>query len=231
MVQLRYSSGKIVSENVHKVGLLALGSHLENHGAALPIDTDSKIAAHLALQASLRTGAKFLGILYAATEYSYVKHGKHVLPRDLVEERLKPTLQAAKNCLDLEMIVLVNGHGGNLPVRDYIHTLEEELNLKILFNNRIVEIEGPHAGTGELSMGAVLGILDEKKLEEHCKFDEYPEVGMVGLEEAREKSEGIDAGARELINDGVCVDEELGEHLLEIAIEDVVKDVIALLNK
>lgn len=230
MIQLRYSSGKVISEDVHKVGLLALGSHLENHGAALPIDTDSKIAAHLALQASLRTGAKFLGILYDATEYSYVKHGKHIAPRDLVEKSLKPTLQAAKNCLDLEMIVLVNGHGGNLPVTDYLHAIEEELNLKILFNNKIVEIEGPHAGTGELSIGAVLGILDEKKLEEHCRFEEYPEVGMVGLEEAREKSEGIDAGAREILDSGICVDEELGEHLLEIAVENVIKDVITLLK-
>ncbi|HEY0195992.1 MAG TPA: creatinine amidohydrolase, partial [Methanobacterium sp.] len=88
----------------------------------------------------------------------------------------------------------------------------------------------PHAGTGELSIGAVLGILNEKKLEEHCKFEEYPEVGMVGLEEAREKSEGIDTGAREILDSGVCVDEELGEHLLEVAVEDVVKDVIALLK-
>lgn len=230
MVNLRYSSGKILSENVHKIGLLALGSHLENHGAALPIDTDSKIAAYLALQASLRTGAKYLGIIYAATEYSYVKHGKHITPESLVEKRLKPTLQAAKTCLDLDMIVLVNGHGGNVPIRDYLDSLGEELKLKILFNNKIVEIEGPHAGTGELSMGAVLGILDEKKLDEHCQFNKYPEVGMVGLKEAREKSKGIDAGARELLNNGVCVDQELGEELLETAIEDIVKDVIILLN-
>lgn len=230
MVQLRYSSGKILDEKVHKVGILALGSHLENHGAALPIDTDSKIAAHLAFQAALRTGAKYLGILYAATEYNYVKHGKHQPPKELVQKRLKPTLHSAKNCLDLEMVVLVNGHGGNVPIKNYLNMLEEELNLKILFNNKIVEIEGPHAGTGELSMGAVLGILDGDKLEEHCKFDEYPEVGMVGLKEARQKSEGIDAGAREVLNVGVCVDEEFGEYLLETAIEDVVKDIIVLLD-
>jgi len=230
MVQLRYSSGKIIDEKVHKVGILALGSHLENHGAALPIDTDSKIAAHLAFQAALRTGAKYLGILYAAAEYSYVKHGTHLHPEELVQKRLKPTLKAAKNSLELEMVVLVNGHGGNLPIKDYLGGLEKELNLKIRFNNKIVEIEGPHAGTGELSMGAILGILDENKLEKHCKFDEYPEVGMVGLKEAREKSEGIEAGALEVLNVGICVDEEFGEYLMETAIEDVVKDVITLLD-
>ncbi|MDD1774823.1 MAG: 2-amino-5-formylamino-6-ribosylaminopyrimidin-4(3H)-one 5'-monophosphate deformylase, partial [Methanobacterium sp.] len=224
MIQLRYSSGKVLDERVHKVGLLALGSHLENHGAALPIDTDSKIAAYLALQASLKTGAKYLGILYAAAEYSYVKHGKHMTPQELAEKRLKPTLKAAKNCLDLEMVVLVNGHGGNVAVKNYLNALEKELDLKILFNNKIVEIEGPHAATGELSMGAVLGILDETRLDEHCKFEEYPEVGMVGLKEASAESKGINNGALEILNAGVCVDEELGEYLLETAVESLVQD-------
>jgi 2-amino-5-formylamino-6-ribosylaminopyrimidin-4(3H)-one 5'-monophosphate deformylase len=231
MVQLRYSSGKVLGDRVHKIGLLALGSHLENHGAALPIDTDSKIATHLALQAALRTGAKYLGILYAASEYNYVKHGKHMTPQDLVEKRLKPTLQAAKKCLELEMLVLVNGHGGNVPVKDHLKEVEKELDLRILFNNKIVEIEGPHAGTGELSMGAVLGIVDETRLEEHCQFDQYPEVGMVGLDEARSKSKGIDEGAREVLKNGVCVDEELGENLLETAVESIIEDVITLLDE
>jgi 2-amino-5-formylamino-6-ribosylaminopyrimidin-4(3H)-one 5'-monophosphate deformylase len=230
MVQLRYSSGKVLDRQVHKVGLLALGSHLENHGAALPIDTDSKIAAYLCLQAALRTGAKYLGILYAAAEYNYVKHGKHMTPHELVEKRLTTTLQAAKKCLDLEMVVLVNGHGGNVPVKDQLNELEDKLGLKILFNNKIVEIEGPHAGTGELSMGAVLGIVDETRLDEHCQFDRYPEVGMVGLKEARRESAEIDIGAQDVLNNGVCVDEELGERLLETAIEDIIDDVIKLLE-
>lgn len=118
MIKLRYSSGNIISPDVHKIGVLALGSHLENHGAALPIDTDSKIAAHVALQASLRTGAAFLGVLYAATEYNYVKHGVHLKPLELVEKQLKPTLRSAKKNLQLEKIILVNGHGGNMPIRE-----------------------------------------------------------------------------------------------------------------
>ena len=115
MVDLRYSSGKVLSPEVHKVGLLAIGSHLENHGAALPIDTDSQIASYLALESSFRTGAKFLGILYAATEYDYVKHGIHLSPDELVEKELIPTLKKAKSNLNLQAVVLVNGHGGNVP--------------------------------------------------------------------------------------------------------------------
>lgn len=230
MIKLRYSAGNVISKEVHKIGILAVGSHLENHGAALPIDTDSKIAAYIALQASIKTGAKYLGILYAATEYEYVKHGIHLPPEELVHQRIIPTLKAAKENLNLDAVVLVNGHGGNVPVNDYISTIEDYTSLRIVFNNKIVEIEGPHAGTGEVSMGAVLGILDEKKLEEHCRFNEYPEVGMIGLKEARKISEGIDKGAQEVKEKGVCVEPGLGEFLLESAINNVIKNIKDLLK-
>ncbi|MBZ2165679.1 2-amino-5-formylamino-6-ribosylaminopyrimidin-4(3H)-one 5'-monophosphate deformylase [Methanobacterium spitsbergense] len=225
MAELRYESGNVKSPYVHRVGILAIGSHLENHGAALPIDTDSKIASYIALQASLITGAKFLGVLYAATEYPFIDHGKHLEPEVLVEKQLIPTLKSAKKCLDLDWVVLVNGHGGNNPVKEFIETIQEKSQLKIVFNNKIVEIEGPHAGTGEISIAALLGFLNASKLDEHCEFDKYPEVGMVGLEEARKIDSGIDKGAREVENLGVCVDMNLGESMLETAIVDVIHDI------
>jgi 2-amino-5-formylamino-6-ribosylaminopyrimidin-4(3H)-one 5'-monophosphate deformylase len=231
MVKLRLSAGKILSPDVHKIGILAIGSHHENHGAALPIDTDAKIAAYLALEASLRSGAKFLGVLYGATEYDYVKHGLHLSSEELVKNRLIPTLRAAKNNLNLESVILVNGHGGNLPLKEYLPMVEKELDLDIIFNNKIVELEGPHAGTGEVSMGAVLGMLDESKLDEHCRYDKYPEVGMVGLKEAREASEGIDRGACLVENEGVSVDAQLGVKLLESAISDILNSLHKLINK
>jgi 2-amino-5-formylamino-6-ribosylaminopyrimidin-4(3H)-one 5'-monophosphate deformylase len=229
-MKLRYSSGNIISPNVHEIGVFAVGSHLENHGAALPVDTDSKIAAYLALQASLRSGAKFLGILYAATEYDYIKHGIHIDAEDLAKKRLLPTLKTAKKCLNLKKIVLVNGHGGNIPLLDHLEDIENELNIEIVFNNKIVEIEGPHAGTGELSMGSILGIADESKLDEHCNFKKYPEVGMVGFKEARDIDEGINKGAKTVENEGVCIDIELGNKMLETAVDDILKDIKSLLN-
>lgn len=229
-MKLRYSSGNVLSPKVHEIGVLAVGSHLENHGAALPIDTDSKIATYLALQASLRSGAKFLGILYAATEYDYIKHGIHIDAEELAKKRLFPTLKTARDCLNIKKVVLVNGHGGNVPLLDYLEYIENELNLKIIFNNKIVEIEGPHAGTGELSMGSILGIVDESKLEEHCNFENYPEVGMVGFKEARNIDKGINEGAKTVETEGVCIDINLGKKLLETAIEDIIKDIHEFLN-
>lgn len=231
MIELRYSSGNVISPNVHKIGILAVGSHLENHGASLPIDTDSKISAYIALEASLRTGAKFIGVLYAATEYDYVKHGVHLPSEVLVTKELVPTLKRAKNNLDLEAVVLVNGHGGNVSIKDYLNKIKKDTQLEIVFNNKIVEIEGPHAGAGELSIGAVLGIVDESRLDEHCQFDDYPEVGMVGLDEARKASAGIEIGASKVAEKGVCVDLEMGKNMLETAVKDVIGDISDLIDE
>ncbi len=224
-MELKLESGNVISPKVHEIGVLAIGSHLENHGSALPIDTDSKIAAYVALQAALRSGAKFLGILYAATEYPYIKHGIHVNAQELALNRLLPTLKSAKKCLNIKKVILINGHGGNIPLLDYLEEIEKALEIKIMFNNKIVEIEGPHAGTGELSMGSVLKIVDKSKLEEHCNFKSNPEVGMVGFKEARNIDKGIDEGAMVVENEGVCIDVELGNKLLETAIEDILKDI------
>ena len=73
MAELRYRAGKIRDPGVHKIGIIALGSHLENHGPALPIDTDAKIGANIAFKASLETGAKFLGIIFPAYELDTIQ--------------------------------------------------------------------------------------------------------------------------------------------------------------
>ncbi len=230
MFKLRYEAGDIISSAVHQIGILALGSHLENHGPALPIDTDAKIASYVALEASLITGAKFLGILYAATEYPFIPHGLHMNVEELVEQRLKPTLNSAKKSLNLKQIVLVNGHGGNVQIIEYLDKIEQDLELEIVFNNHLVKIEGPHASSGELSIGSILGITNTSKLEESCDLAKYPEVGMCGFKEAREKDEGIEKGAQLVEEKGTSMDPNLGRALLDEAVKDVVKDVKKFLD-
>ena len=89
-IELKYNSGKLISENIHEIGIIALGSHRENHGSVLPIDTDSKIAANVALKVATKTGATFLGIFPAATEYNYVKHGIHLKKEEERTKRIEP---------------------------------------------------------------------------------------------------------------------------------------------
>jgi 2-amino-5-formylamino-6-ribosylaminopyrimidin-4(3H)-one 5'-monophosphate deformylase len=207
-----------------KVGVLAMGSHKERHGAALPPDTDAKLAVHVAEEAARRTGAKFIGVLFSAYEYPKIETGEHQ-SLDTVMGELRSALQSAKRLLGIEGVVIVNAHGGNKPVGERISELEQELGLKIVFNSVITDLEGPHAGTGELSMGAALGIMDPSKLTEHADFTRYPEVGFVGLTEAKRKYEWARRQAAEVTKLGVRASLFLGRALLECAIADVVNTI------
>lgn len=229
MAELRYRAGNIRNPGVHKIGIIALGSHLENHGPALPIDTDAKIAAHIAFQSSLLTGAKFLGIIFPAYELDTIDHGIHV-SLDTLKENVIHTLNDAKKFLDIQKVVIVNAHGGNIPLMAELWDIEDETNLAIIFNNKVISSEGPHGGSGELSMAKVLGIINEREVENQAKVDEYEEVGLYGFDQARRDDPNIEEGAIDIEENGVYVDEEYGERLFNLAIDSVILDVEKLLD-
>ena len=228
-IKLKYTSGNVISEDIHQIGIIALGSHRENHGTALPIDTDSKIAANVALNVATKTGATFLGIFYGATEYDFVKHGIHLKKDDLINNQIIPQLINAKELLGISKVIIVNGHGGNNLIINEIDKISEKTGLKIIFNNSIIEKEGPHACTGELSMGKVLGFLDESRIKEHGNFIKNPEVGMVGLKLARENEPIIDQEAKFIEENGFKIDEEFGKQLLDNAEKKIINDIRSLL--
>lgn len=228
-IKLKYTSGNVISEDIHQIGIIALGSHRENHGTALPIDTDSKIAANVALNVATKTGATFLGIFYGATEYDFVKHGIHLKKDDLINNQIIPQLINAKELLGISKVIIVNGHGGNNLIINEINKISEKTGLKIIFNNSIIEKEGPHACTGELSMGKVLGFLDESRIKEHGNFIKNPEVGMVGLKLARENEPIIDQEAKFIEENGFKIDEEFGKQLLDNAEKKIINDIKSLL--
>ena len=229
MTELRYRAGKIRDPGVHKIGIIALGSHLENHGPALPIDTDAKIAAHIAFQSSLETGAKFLGIIFPAYELDTIDHGVHV-SLDVLKENVINTLNQAKKFLDIEKVVIVNAHGGNIPLVAELWDIEDQTGMSITFNNKVISSEGPHAGSGELSMAKVLGIVNENELENQDNVVEYEEVGLYGFKQARKDDPNIEEGARDIEENGVYIDEEYGHRLFNLAITAVIFDVEKLLD-
>ena len=228
--KLKYDSGNVISNDVHKIGIIALGSYLENHGAALPIDTDSKIAANVALNVATKTGAVYLGIFYGATEYDYVKHGIHLSCDDLINNEIIPQLKHIKNSLNLEYVIIVNGHGGNNLIMDSIDRISENIGMNVIFNNSIIENEGPHATTGELSMGAALGIIDIERLKEHENYTLHPEVAMIGLTDARENNEIINQEAETIKKEGFSVDVEYGHKLLSDAQDAIIAQIKQLLK-
>lgn len=229
MVELRYKAGNVKNPAIHKIGIIALGSHLENHGPALPIDTDAKIAAHIALQSSLECGAKFLGIIFPAYELDEINHGIHVSLNELKSNVIE-TLNSAKKYLDVEKVVIVNAHGGNIPLMTELPDIEDETGLSITLNNKIISSEGPHGGSGELSMAKVLGIVNMLEVENQDNVDEYEEVGLYGFKKARENDPNIEDGAKDIEENGVYVDEVYGKQLFNLAINSVLFDVEKLLD-
>lgn len=229
MAELRYRAGKIKDPQVHKIGIIALGSHLENHGPALPIDTDAKIGAHIAFQASLLSGAKFLGIIFPAYELDTIDHGVHVSLEEL-KENVISTLNSAKKFLDIEKVVIVNAHGGNIPLVAELWDIEDKTGLSITFNNKVISSEGPHGGSGELSMAKVLGIVNEDELENQANVHEYEEVGLHGFTQARRDDPNIEEGALDVEENGVYIDEDYGNRLFNLAINAVLFDIEKLLD-
>ena len=229
MAELRYGAGKVRNPEVHKIGIIALGSHLENHGPALPIDTDAKIGAYIAFQSALQTGAKFLGIIFPAYELDTIDHGVHVSPETLKKNVIE-TLNNAKKFLDIEKVVIVNSHGGNIPLMAELWEIEDETEMAVVFNNKVISSEGPHGGSGELSMAKVLGIVNEDELKNQANVDEYEEVGLHGFKQARQDDPNIEEGARDVEENGVYIDEEYGERLFTLAINSVLFDVEKLLD-
>lgn len=229
MAELRYRAGNIRNPEVHKIGIIALGSHLENHGPALPIDTDAKIGAHIAFQSALQSGAKFLGIMYPAHELDTIDHGVHVSLETLKEEVVK-TLINAKKFLDVEKVIIVNSHGGNIPLIHELWDIEDRTDMYVVFNNKVISSEGPHGGSGELSMAKVLGIVNEEELKNQSDVNKYEEIGLYGFKQARHDDPNIEAGARDVEENGVYIDEEYGKRLFDLAISSVLLDVEKLLD-
>ena len=229
MAELRYRAGKIRNPSVHKIGIIALGSHLENHGPALPIDTDAKIATNIAFKASLETGAKYLGIIFPAYELDTIDHGVHV-SLDTLKENVINTLNQAKEFLNIEKVVIVNAHGGNIPLMAELWDIEDKTDMAIIFNNKVISSEGPHGGSGELSMAKVLGIVNEDEVKNQANVGEYEEVGLYGFTQARKDDPNIEEGARDIEENGVYIDEEYGNRLFSLAINSVILDVEKLLD-
>ncbi len=62
-----------------------------------------------------------------------------------------------------------------------LYDIEDETGLTIIFNNKIISTEGPHGGSGELSMAKVLGIVNEAEIKNQTDLSKYEEVGLYGF--------------------------------------------------
>jgi 2-amino-5-formylamino-6-ribosylaminopyrimidin-4(3H)-one 5'-monophosphate deformylase len=210
--------------NQRRVGVIVHGSQEEKHGL-LPVDTDTKLAAYVSLKAASKTGAILVGIINSASEFEYIKHGLHHHPSIVIND-LKAIIENAVERLDIKNFVIVNGHGGNKLIFKHIPQLENILNVRIVINNKIVELEGAHAATNECSMAVAADLIESIELEGQDNLEKFPEVGFVGITDAHTNPR-IKENAKKTVEDGVKVDIEYGKTLLNKVINDVVDTITA----
>jgi 2-amino-5-formylamino-6-ribosylaminopyrimidin-4(3H)-one 5'-monophosphate deformylase len=163
-------------------------------------------------------------VLHSSYELPDIDTGRHQTLEQLIYE-LRAVLLSAKKTLGIRGVVLVNAHGGNDVLREHLRGLEEEVGLCLIFNNKVVELEGPHAATGEASIGAAIDIADPSRLAEHIDFKRHPEVGFVGLKAARKRYAWAEQHAKQVRKQGVRIDKSLGKKFIEQAISNIVDDV------
>jgi 2-amino-5-formylamino-6-ribosylaminopyrimidin-4(3H)-one 5'-monophosphate deformylase len=211
--------------NRTQVGVIILGSQDEKHGL-LPKDIDTKLAAYVALNAGSMTDAKLVGIVNSAAEFEYIRHGRHH-HMGVVLYDLRCVIENAVQRLKITNFVVVNGHGGNKQIVKHFPGLEKSLDVRILFNNKILELEGAHGGKQECSMASAAGLADSSKLDGQDDFKRFPEIGFVGMSEAHQNQK-IKILAEKTLKEGVSVDLELGKLLLDKAIESVVAQIKSL---
>ncbi|MEM2678828.1 MAG: 2-amino-5-formylamino-6-ribosylaminopyrimidin-4(3H)-one 5'-monophosphate deformylase [Candidatus Hadarchaeales archaeon] len=202
-----------------KLGVLALGSVNEKHGAILPPDTDLRLATHVAREISKRVGAMFIGSVASSCEYPEIETGEHQSVETVLND-LKKVLRKAKE-INVDTVIIVNGHGGNNLLKPELQKLERELDLTIIFCDSLLNLEGPHAWSGEVSAGLWLGFADMSKICDHINFRKFPEVGFVGLMEARKKYPWVEKMAREVEEEEIRASLLLGKVIIECAVRDI----------
>lgn len=79
-------------------------------------------------------------------------------------------------------------------------------------------------------MAKVLGIVNEEELKNQSDVNKYEEIGLYGFKQARHDDPNIEAGARDVEENGVYIDEEYGKRLFDLAISSVLLDVEKLLD-
>lgn len=207
-----------------KLGVLALGSVNEKHGAILPPDTDLRLATYVAQEISKRVEATFIGSVASSCEYPEIKTGEHQSVETVLND-LEEVLRKAKDIGGMNTILIVNGHGGNNLLKSKLQHLERNLGINVIFCDSLLKLEGPHAWSGEVSAGLWLGFADTGRISDHVDFKKHPEVGFVGLKEARIKYPWVEKMAREVEEEELRMSKLLGKVIIECAIRDTIQTV------
>ncbi|MCW3005414.1 MAG: creatininase [Solirubrobacterales bacterium] len=175
--------------------LVPFGS-VEQHGPHMPLDTDSLIARELALRVAARGAQEGVRMLVAPTIGVTVSwyHMQYAGSMRLTTDTF---LRVVRDVLDslvthgLETIVIVNGHGGNVPaltvaINHYLETTGRRIvvaNWLDLASDVVGEIDTPglHAEEAETSLALALGQRVDLEAATRDAFDRGAAVRAAGL--------------------------------------------------
>jgi creatinine amidohydrolase len=145
-----------------KRAIIPVGS-LEQHGAHLPVSTDSLIAEYIAKLLSEKVGAFVLPVISYGVSFEHKPMFNVSLRNSTLSTMLCDTcISLAEN--RIREIIILNGHHGNTGALQYIPQVIQSkipsyVNIHILHYWQMMTPEFDHAGEGETSL--VLAIAPE----------------------------------------------------------------------
>jgi creatinine amidohydrolase len=210
--------------------ILPVGS-VEQHGPANPLGTDTLIADALAREASIRTGVVSLPIVPFGVSFHHMDYpGTITVSERALEAYLFDVIASLKRW-GVKKVLIINGHGGNLPALQILaRRAREELGVKVFIyqwwtsSSRILselfdERERGHAGAAETSLNMYLHpslVRSDKVVDEAPRTNE----SLSGLTTFLYTSEQTKSG---VFGVQTSASADRGKELFERLVEDLVR--------
>ena len=208
--------------------ILPIGS-VEQHGPANPLGTDTLIAEALAREASRRSGVASLPAIPIGVSFHHMGfHGTITVSERALEEYLFCTLRSLVRW-GVKRVVVVNGHGGNLPTLQILaRRARDELGVGVFIyqwwtsSTKVVkelfsEEEGGHAAAAETSLNMYL---NPEYVRSDRLVDEEPRGSPESIASFRYTHELSDTG---VFGKQTTASPERGRQLFERLVEDLVE--------
>jgi len=210
--------------------ILPVGS-VEQHGPANPLGTDTLIADALAREVSIRTGVVSLPVVPFGVSFHHMDYPGTITVSERALEAYLFDIIASLKRWGVKKVLIINGHGGNLPTLQILaRRAREELGIKVFIyqwwtsSSRILselfyERERGHAGAAETSLNMYLHpslVRSDKVVDEAPRTNE----SLSGLTTFLYTSEQTKSG---VFGVQTSASTDRGKELFEKLVEDLVR--------
>lgn len=211
--------------------VLPVGS-VEQHGPANPLGTDMLIAEALAREASRRSGVASLPVVPFGVSFHHMSfHGTITVSERALEEYILGILWSLARW-GVRKVVVVNGHGGNLPTLQVVaRRAREELGVEVFIyqwwsssakavSELFEDEERGHAASAETSLNMYL---NSEYVREDRLVDEKPKGSLENVTTFKYTHELSKTG---VFGRQTTASPERGRQLFERLVEDLAEFVM-----